>query len=313
MLKGKIDQLGDKVLFVASSFLSAQRFKASDIKASAGLGEVVGDLRGKTIFVTGGSRGIGLEIALRAARDGANIIIAAKTTEPHAKLKGTIHTAAEEIEKAGGKALALKLDVRDPEQIELAVKKAAEHFGGIDILINNASAIFLEKTPYLSPKQYDLMQQVNVRGTFFASKSCYPYLKKSMNPHILTLSPPINMNPPWAGDHLGYTLSKYGMSLCVLGLAQEWRQEGIAVNALWPHTTIATAAIENMPMGDVLCARSRHPKIMADAAYQILIRNAKTCSGNFFIDDEVLKTAGVEDFEQYSVKAGAKLQPDLFL
>ncbi|MEK6623899.1 MAG: NAD(P)-dependent oxidoreductase [Bdellovibrionota bacterium] len=277
------------------------------------MGEVVGDLRAKTLFITGGSRGIGLEIALRAARDGANIIIAAKTAEPHAKLKGTIYTAAAEIEKAGGKALALKLDVRDVDQIEQMTKQAAEHFGGIDILINNASAIFLEKTPHLSLKQYDLMQQVNVRGTFFASKSCYPYLKKSMNPHILTLSPPINMNPPWAGDHLGYTLSKYGMSLCVAGLAQEWHNEGIGVNALWPHTIIATAAIENMPIGDVLCARSRHPKIMADAAYQILIRNAKTCSGNFFVDDEVLKTAGIEDFEQYSIKPGAKLQPDLFL
>ncbi|MBI2520837.1 MAG: NAD(P)-dependent oxidoreductase [Bdellovibrio sp.] len=273
----------------------------------------MGDLRGKTLFITGGSRGIGLEIALRAARDGANIVIAAKTTEPHAKLKGTIHTAAEEIEKVGGKALALKLDVRDVDQIDEVVKKAAEHFGGIDILINNASAIYLEKTPHLSAKQYDLMQQVNVRGTFFASKSCYPYLSKAMNPHILTLSPPINMNPPWAGDHLGYTLSKYGMSLCVLGLAQEWHKEGFAVNALWPHTTIATAAIENMPMGEVIYNRSRHPKIMADAAYQILIRNAKNCSGNFFIDDQVLKTAGVEDFEQYSMKAGAKLQPDLFL
>ena len=312
-IKDQISRLKSKIIYGLRSYLSAQDFSSDDVKTEAGLGKISGSLKGKTLFITGGSRGIGLQIALRAAADGANIVIAAKTSDPHPKLPGTIFSAAKEIEAAGGKALPLKVDVRDHEQVKAAMEKAAEHFGGIDILVNNASAIYMEKTPHLKLKEFDLMQQVNTRGTFLSSQLCYPYLRKSSNPHILTLSPPINLAPPWLGEHLGYTLSKYGMSLCVMGLAQEWKADGIAVNALWPRTTIATAAIKNMPMGEILCDRSRTPQIMADAAYQILIRNSKTCTGHFFIDDEVLKGSGEENFEKYSVKPGAKLQPDLFL
>ena len=308
-----LEKFGDKALYVARSYLSAKHFDSKATAEAKGLGEVVGNLKGKTIFISGGSRGIGLEIALRCARDGANIVIGAKTVETHAKLEGTIFTAAKEIERAGGQALPLKLDVRDSDQVKAAVDQAAAHFGGIDILINNASAIYLEKTPNLTSKQFDLMHQVNVRGTFFCGQACYPYLKKSSNAHILVLSPPINLNPPWLGDHVAYTISKYSMSMCVLGWNQEWGSQGIGINALWPQTTIATAAIKNMPVGDFISKRSRHPKIMADAAYQILIRNSRTCSGNFFIDDQVLKSIGVSDFDQYMIAPGNKLQPDLFL
>jgi len=317
----KLEKIKDQILYGLRAFLNARHMDTESVEKEKGLGEIKanaqGDLqrplKGKTIFITGGSRGIGLEIALKAARDGANVVIAAKTTEPHPKLPGTIFTAASEIEKAGGKCLALKLDVRDGDQIKKIVDQAAEHFGGIDILLNNASAIFLEKTPHLSMKQFDLMQQVNTRGTFFASQACYPHLKKSSNPHILVLSPPINFSPPWLEDHLGYTLSKYGMSMCVVGLSREWKKNGIAVNALWPRTTIATAAVKNMPMGEMLTSMSRHPRIMADAAYQILIRDSQQCTGKFFLDDEVLRGAGVTDLEQYSVNPGSKLQVDLFL
>jgi len=312
-IKNEISRIKSKIIYGVRSYLEARHFSSDEVKQANGLGEISGNLKGKTIFITGGSRGIGLQIALRAAEDGANIVIAAKTADPHPKLPGTIYSAAKEIEAAGGKALPLQVDVRDVEQVKRAMEKAAQHFGGIDILVNNASAIDLEKTPHLTPKKFDLMHQVNTRATFMSSQACYPYLQKSSNPHILVLSPPINLAPHWLGEHLGYTLSKYGMSLCVIGLSQEWRADGIAVNALWPRTTIATAAIQHMPMGDLLCARSRQPLIMADAAYQILIRNSKTCSGNFFIDDEVLKNSGVEDLEKYNVKPGAKLQPDLFL
>jgi len=313
LVKGQLQKISDKILYAARAYINARYFDPKHLKQAQGLGEVVGNLKGKTLFISGGSRGIGLEIAKRAAQDGANIVIAAKTTEPHSKLEGTIYSAAEEIEKLGGHALALKVDIRHQEQIVEAVDKAVSHFGGIDILINNASAICLEKTPHLSAKQFDLMHQVNVRGTFLCGQACYPHLQKSSNPHVLTLSPPINLSPPWLGDHLGYTISKYGMSMCVLGWAQEWGREKIASNALWPQTTIATAAIKNMPMGETLASMSRTPKIMADAAYQILIRHSATTTGQFFIDDQVLKAAGVENFDDYSVVAGNKLQMDLFL
>ncbi len=306
----ELKKLSERAL---KAYVKAKVFDFNDIKKIENLGEKVGSLKGKSIFITGGSRGIGLAIALRAARDGACITIAAKTVDPHPKLEGTIHSAAEEIVKAGGKALPLQVDVRLDEQLEAALKKSAETFGGIDILINNASAIYLEKTPNLSIKQFDLMQSINTRATFISSKLCYPYLKNSKNPHILTLSPPLNINSNWPGEHIGYTLSKYGMSLCVLGLAQEWKNENIGVNALWPRTTIATAAIRNMPFGETLCKMSRVPEIMADAAYEILTRNSKVLTGNFFLDDEVLTSCGFSDMKKYSVDQNSTLQPDLFL
>ena len=308
-----MSRLLDKARYGIRSFLSAKRFDSASVATGALSGAPIGNLKGKTLFITGASRGIGLEIALKAAADGANIVIAAKTADAHPKLPGTIYSAAEAVEKAGGKALAIQLDVRDAALVQKAVDSAAAHFGGIDILVNNASAIYLEKTPHVTAKQYDLMQQVNVRGTFFTSQACYPYLKKAKNPHVLVLSPPINLQPPWLGDHLAYTLSKYGMSMCVLGLAQEWASEGIAVNGLWPRTTIATAAIQHMPMGDFLMNRSRKPQIMADAAYQIFIRDSRGNTGKLLMDDEVLASAGITDLEQYSVQPGSKLQPDLFI
>ena len=269
-------------------------------------------LKNKTIFITGGSRGIGKAIALRAARDGANIIIAAKSDKPHASLPGTIYSAAEDIEKAGGRALPIKLDVRDDQAIIDAVKKAASHFNGLDILINNASAITLENTLDVTMSKFDLMHSVNVRGTFACSKACLPYLLKSDNPHILNLSPPLNLDPVWFKDYLAYTMSKYGMSMCVLGMAREFRNQGVAVNALWPRTVINTAAI-NM-LGDVVKADNcRNAEIMADAAHAILCRDSKTTSGNFFIDEDVLRADGVRDFDHYAIKAGQPLMKDLFL
>jgi citronellol/citronellal dehydrogenase len=273
-------------------------------------------LAGKTIFISGGSRGIGLAIVKRAAVDGANVAIAAKTVEPNPKLPGTIYSAAEEIEAAGGKALALECDIRDEQQVVAATRKTAETFGGIDILINNASAINLTPTEATPIKRFDLMFGVNVRGTFLCTQACLPYLKQSAerkrNPHILTLSPPLNMNPRWFAPHLAYTMAKYGMSMCVLGHAAEFRQYGIAVNALWPRTVIQTAALQMIP--GVKPEHCRTPEIMADAAYQILIADAKMTTGNFFIDDEVLKEAGVTDLGKYSVVAGSReLMPDLFL
>jgi len=269
-------------------------------------------LRGKTLFITGGSRGIGHAIALRAARDGANVTIAAKTSTPHPRLPGTIHTAAEDIEKAGGKALALMVDVRDENQIAIAMEETAKHFGGIDILVNNASAISLTDTPSTPMKRFDLMFGVNVRGTFAASQAALPYLRKSSNPHILNMAPPLSMNPKWFENHVAYTMSKYGMSMCVLGMAGELKNEGIAVNALWPRTTIATAAIE-FAISAELMDTSRKPEIMADAAHAILIRPAKTTTGNFFMDEDLLRETGVKDFDQYSMKPGAVLTPDFFL
>jgi citronellol/citronellal dehydrogenase len=273
-------------------------------------------LAGKTIFISGGSRGIGLAIVKRAAVDGANVAIAAKTVEPNSKLPGTIYSAAEEIEAAGGKALALECDIRDEQQVVAATRKTAETFGGIDILINNASAINLTPTEATPMKRFDLMFGVNVRGTFLCTQACLPHLKQSAerkrNPHILTLSPPLNMNPRWFAPHVAYTMAKYGMSMCVLGHAAEFQQYGIAVNALWPRTVIQTAALQMIP--GIKPEHCRTPEIMADAAYQILIADAKTITGNFFIDDEVLKEAGVTDLGKYSVVAGSReLMPDLFL
>jgi citronellol/citronellal dehydrogenase len=264
-------------------------------------------LTGKTLFITGASRGIGLAIALRAARDGANVVIAAKTDTPHRRLPGTIHTAAAEIEAAGGRALPLAVDVRFEDQVYRAAEQAVGRFGGIDILVNNASAISLTGTLDTPMKRYDLMMEVNARGTFLCSQACLPYLKKAANPHILTLSPPLDMRAKWFAPHLAYTMAKYGMSMCVLGMAEEFREAGIAVNALWPRTIIATAALQVIPGADPECGRT--PEIMADAAWHILTREKTT--GNFFIDDEVLATAGITDLTGYAVAKGKRLRPDL--
>jgi citronellol/citronellal dehydrogenase len=269
------------------------------------------DLKGKTLFISGGSRGIGLAIALRAARDGANIVIAAKTTDPHPKLPGTIYTAAKEIEAAGGRALPVATDIREEEQVLAAVEKALERFGGIDILLNNASAISLTGTLETPMKRFDLMMGINLRGTFLCSRACLPYLKKAANPHILTLSPPLNMNPRWFKDHVAYTIAKYGMSMCVLGMAEEFRGDGIAVNALWPRTTIATAALQIIPGAKPELGRK--PEIMADAAHRVLTRDSRSLTGQFLIDEDVLREAGVTDFSSYAVKRGEKLRVDLFL
>ena len=277
----------------------------------------MGSLRDKTLFITGGSRGIGLAIALRAARDGANVAIAAKTTEPNPKLPGTIHSAAAEIEKAGGKALPIACDIRDEAAVRAAVAATASAFGGIDVLVNNASAISLTGTAATPMKRFDLMFGVNVRGTYLCSQACLPHLEASAaagrNPHILTLSPPLNLDPKWFRDHVAYTMAKYGMSLCVLGMAEEFRAAGIGVNALWPRSVIATAAIAMIPGAAEATERMRKPEIMADAAHAILTRDARTTTGNFFIDDEVLAEAGVTDLTRYAVKPGAPLLPDLFL
>ena len=270
-------------------------------------------LKGKTLFVTGASRGIGLAIALRAARDGANVVVAAKTTEPHPRLPGTIHTAAEEIEKAGGRALPIALDIRDDAAVQAAARQAAETFGGIDILVNNASAISLTGTLATPMKRFDLMFGVNVRGTYCCSQACLPYLKRAANPHILALSPPLNMKPKWFKDHVAYTMAKYGMSMCVLGMAEEFRADGVAVNALWPRTVIQTAAIA-MLGGLVKPENCRKPEIVADAAYAILNRDSRKHTGNFYIDDEVLAAEGVADLERYALVPGkARLLPDFFL
>jgi citronellol/citronellal dehydrogenase len=271
------------------------------------------DLRDKTLFVTGGSRGIGKAIALRAARDGANVVIAAKTATPNPKLEGTIYTSAEEIEKAGGQALPLIVDIRHEDQVREAVEKGVEAFGGIDILINNASAIFLAGVEDTPMKRFDLMHQINVRGTFAASQACLPYLKKAGNPHILVLSPPPKLDPKWFASHLAYTLSKYGMSMCVLGMSEEFRPLGIGVNALWPRTIIATAAVQNLLGGEASIKRSRKPEIMADAAYIVLTRDSREATGNFFVDEEVLVAEGITDLDAYSFEPGSELIQDLFL
>lgn len=268
-------------------------------------------LNGKTMFISGASRGIGLAIAKRAAQDGANIALIAKTAEPHPKLPGTVFTAAKELEEAGGQALPIVGDVRDPDSVEAAVAKTVEQFGGIDICVNNASAIATDPTAVLSAKKYDLMQEINLRGTFLLTKACVPHLKKSANPHVLTISPPINMNPRWLGAHPAYTLSKYGMTLLSLGWAAEFADDGIGVNCLWPETYIATAAVTNMADGDRLAASSRSPEIMGDAAVEIVSRPARQATGECHVDAEVLRSAGVADLSRYG--GGEQPIPDLFL
>ena len=270
-------------------------------------------LKGKTLFITGASRGIGLAIALRAARDGANIAIVAKTAEPTPKLPGTVFTAAKEIEAAGGHALPLVTDIRFEDQIAAAVKQTAEKFGGIDILVNNASAISPTGTEQTPMKRFDLMHQINTRGTFACSQACIPYLKKAANPHILMLSPPLNMEEKWFAPHVAYTMAKFGMSMCVLGMAGELRSAGIAVNALWPRTTIATSAIQNLLGGDAVMRGSRKPEIMGDAAHAILTKPSRECTGHFFVDDEVLAAEGVTDLTKYAVDPTATLFPDFFV
>ena len=270
-------------------------------------------LANKVVFITGGSRGIGLEIGKRAARDGAKVVLAAKTAEPHPKLPGTIFTAAEEIIEAGGEALPLILDVRDEENVLKAVEETVSHFGWIDICVNNASAISLTKTPDTDMKRYDLMHQINGRGTYLVSKYCIPHLKKSSNPHILNLAPPLDMKAKWFGPHLAYTMAKFTMSMCVLGMAEELKADRIAVNGLWPRTAIATAAVKNVLGGEELMNISRKPQIMADAAYEIFIKDSKEFTGNFCIDDLVLHESGVKDFTKYADVSFDKLAPDFFV
>jgi citronellol/citronellal dehydrogenase len=274
------------------------------------------NLSGKTLFISGASRGIGLAIAKRAARDGANIVIAAKTKEPHPRLPGTIYSAAEEIESSGGKALPLIVDVRFEDQVEAAIEATISKFGGLDILINNASAINLSDTDSLSMKNYDLMHSINTRGTFLCSKKAVPYLKKSENPHVINLSPPLNMETRWFQNHVGYTMAKFGMSMCVLGMHSEYKRFGIAFNALWPRTAIATAAVANHLGGEVMMAKSRTPEIMADAAYIIMNRDSKKFTGNFCIDDEILNSEGITDLIKYQVDQNldiSDLVPDFFI
>lgn len=270
-------------------------------------------LAGKTLFITGASRGIGLAIAKRAALDGANIAIVAKTTEPHPKLPGTIYTAAAEIEAAGGHALALAVDIREEAAVYAAVAKTVEVFGGIDICVNNASAISLTGTLQTPMKKYDLMNQINTRGTFLCSQACLPHLLKSDNPHILNLSPPLNLQPKWFQNHTAYSIAKYGMSLCVLGMAAEFQDRGVAVNALWPATVIATAAVNNLLGGDAIMRQGRRPEIMADAAHIILAGPSRAYTGRFLIDEEVLRANGVNDFSGYAVDPSQPLLPDYFL
>lgn len=267
----------------------------------------------RTAFITGASRGIGKAIAQRLAAAGANIVIAAKSIEENPKLGGTIYSAAQEIEAAGGKALAVPCDIRDEIQVHNAVEKAVERFGGIDILVNNASAISLTPVEQTEPKRFDLMHDINVRGTFFVSKACIPYLKNGNNPHLLNLSPPLNLSPIWFGAHAAYTVSKYNMTMIALGLAAELKKYNIAANTLWPKTTIATAAVKNLLGGDALIKMSRKPEIMADAAYYILQKPSNECTGNTFIDEDVLAAEGITEFDQYAITPGGKLYKDLFL
>jgi citronellol/citronellal dehydrogenase len=270
-------------------------------------------LEGKTLFISGGSRGIGLAIGLRAARDGANVALAAKTAEPHPKLPGTVYTAALEIEKAGGNALPIVCDIRDEGQVQAAIDQTVQTFGGIDICVNNASAISLTDTRSTEMKRFDLMHQVNARGTFMVSKYCIDHLSRAENPHILMLSPPLDFKPQWFAGHLAYSLAKYGMSLCALGLAEELKPLGIGVNALWPRTTIATAAIANIVGGEEVMRASRSPEIVADAAHVILTKPARDFTGNFCIDDTLLAQHGVRDFDRYRIDPSVDLTPDFFV
>ncbi len=273
----------------------------------------MGVLAGKTMFISGASRGIGLAIARKVAADGANVALIAKTADPHPRLPGTVYTAAEEIEAAGGHALPIVGDIRFNDQVEDAVGRAVDHFGGIDICVNNASAINLSGSVDLPMKQYDLMQDINSRGTFLVSRTCVPFLKKSDNPHILTLSPPLNFNPVWFQNHVAYTIAKYGMSMCTIGFANEFAADGIAANSLWPRTIIATAAVQNLLGGDEAMRRSRRPEILADAAYEIFKLDSRENTGNFYIDDEVLASVGITDLSGYSYGDDAELQRDIFL
>jgi citronellol/citronellal dehydrogenase len=270
-------------------------------------------LKGKTLFISGGSRGIGLAIALRAARDGANVTIAAKTADPHPKLPGTIYTAAEEIEKAGGKALPVLCDIREEEQVARAVARTVETFGGIDICVNNASAISLTDTLSTDMKRFDLMQQINTRGTFLVSKTCIPHLRQAANPHILNLAPPLDMEAKWFKGHVAYTMAKFGMSMCTLGMSAEFAKDGVAVNSLWPLTAIDTAAVRNLLGGETVAAMSRSPAIMADAAHAVLTKPSREVTGNFFIDEEVLRAEGVSDFSVYAPGATGPLAADFFV
>jgi citronellol/citronellal dehydrogenase len=270
-------------------------------------------LGGRTLLISGGSRGIGLAIALRAARDGANVALIAKTDQPHPKLEGTIHTAAAAIEEAGGSALPILGDVRDEDRVAAAVAETVERFGGIDVCVNNASAINLVGTEQIEMKRYDLMQDVNTRGTFVLSKLAVPHLRESANPHVLTLSPPLSLEARWAKDHVAYTIAKYGMSLCTLGMAAEFRDDGIAFNSLWPRTIVATAAVQNLLGGDQAMARARTPEIMSDAAHAILTRPSRECTGNFFLAEDVLVEEGVTDFTGYAAAPGAEPLPDLYV
>jgi len=273
----------------------------------------MGSLAGKTMFISGASRGIGLAIALRAAADGADVALIAKTADPHPRLEGTVFTAAAAIEAAGGRALPIVGDIRFEDQVDAAVAQTVERFGGVDICVNNASAINLAGTESLSMKAYDLMQDINTRGTFVVSRACIPHLRSAANPHILTLSPPLNMRPHWLQSHVAYTIAKYGMSMCTLGMAAELAADGIAVNSLWPRTIIATAAVQNLLGGEEAMRRSRRPEILADAAHEILCRPSREATGNFYIDDEVLAAAGVTDLSRYAYGDGANLQRDIFL
>jgi citronellol/citronellal dehydrogenase len=275
---------------------------------------VPGSLAGKTLFISGGSRGIGLAIALRAAREGANVALIAKTAEPHPKLEGTVFSAAEQIEQAGGKALPVVGDIRDDQQVFAAVEQAVERFGGIDVCVNNASAINLAGTEALEMKRYDLMQSINTRGTFLVSKACVPHLKRAQNPHVLTLSPPLNMDPKWLKGHVGYTIAKYGMSMCTIGMAEEFRDDGIAFNALWPRTIIATAAVQNLLGGEEAMARSRRPELVADAAHAIVTRPSRECTGNLFLAEDVLAQEGITDMTAYAYGVQSEDPiPDLFV
>ncbi len=275
---------------------------------------MAGTLEGKTLFISGGSRGIGLAIALRAARDGANVALIAKTAEPHPKLEGTVFTAAEEIEKAGGQALPIVGDIRDDGQVFDAVERTVERFGGIDVCVNNASAINLVGTEATEMKRYDLMQDINARGTFVVSKACIPHLLRAGNPHVLTLSPPLGLDPKWFKGHVAYTMAKYGMSMCTLGMAEEFREQGIAFNSLWPRTIIATAAVQNLLGGDEAMTRSRSPELVADAAHAIVSRPSRDATGNFYLAEDVLAEEGITDFSRYAYGgAEADLIPDLFV
>jgi citronellol/citronellal dehydrogenase len=289
----------------------AEGLALTRLNASTGATQM--SLEGKTLFITGASRGIGLAIALRAARDGANIVIAAKTAEPHEHLPGTIYSAAGDVEAAGGKALPLLVDVRDEASVTRAVETAAQHFGGIDICVNNASAIQLTGTMQTEMKRYDLMHQVNARGTFLTSRACLPHLRKASNPHVLTISPPLDMNPRWFAGHTAYTMAKFGMSMCVLGLAEEFRADGVAFNALWPRTAIATAAIQFALGEEATLSRCRKPEIMADAAYAVFHKPSREFTGKFLIDDTFLYAEGVRDFDRYRVDPSEPLMPDFFV